>query len=504
MKSLTDASGAKCAGTDALFSRQPVSCPKPSGRIADKSKAIINREVQTMSDYQYDLLIIGAGPGGYEAAFYAQDLGMKVAVVEKDRVGGTCLNRGCIPTKALMHSSDVYRDAAHGAEVGVEVEGLRANRARIGERKDEVLDTLRSGISGLLAKKKIDVIEGEAKVTDSGRVMIGGEEVTAEHIIVATGSKPFMPPIPGADLPGVIDSTELIDMGGEEIPEFVIIGGGVIGIEFATIYADLGDHVTVIEGMDRLLPVIDKEIGRSIKMTLEKKGVDVHVSSPVKEISKDGDKLIVTLTNKKGEEIKVPADKVLMCVGRRPNTEGVFSAEVLDKYDLVDGKGFIRVDDQYKTALPGVYAIGDCIGGIQLAHVSSAEGRNCVALINGCKATINMGTVPSCIYTDPEIAVVGMTADEAKEAGIEVVTKKYPMSANGKTVIAGLDRGFVKLVARADDHVIIGAHLLCGRASDLIGELSVAIGRGMMLEEVANIIHPHPSFAEAIMEAARL
>ncbi|MBE6040241.1 MAG: dihydrolipoyl dehydrogenase [Clostridiales bacterium] len=455
--------------------------------------------------YQYDLLIIGAGPGGYEAAFYAQELGMNVAVVEKDRVGGTCLNRGCIPTKALMHSSDVYREAAHGAEVGVEVTGLKSNRKRIGERKDEVLDTLRGGITGLLNKKKIDLIEGEACITGEHMVKVGDDEYTAENIMVATGSRPFMPPIPGYDLPGVIDSTDLIEMGGEEIPEFVIIGGGVIGIEFATIYADLGDHVTVIEGMDRLLPVIDKEIGRSIKMTLEKKGVDVHVSSPVQKIEKDGDKLVVTLKNKKDEEIQVRADKVLMCVGRRPNTAGVFSEELLAKYpDLQDAKGFIKVDDRYATPVPGVYAIGDCIGGIQLAHVASAEGRNAVAMINGCKATINMGTVPSCIYTDPEIAVVGMTADEAKEAGIEVVTKKYPMSANGKTIIAGLDRGFVKLVARADDHVLVGAHLLCGRASDLIGELSVAIGRGMMLEEVANIIHPHPSFAEAIMEAARL
>lgn len=458
-----------------------------------------------MSDYKYDLLIIGAGPGGYEAAFYAAEFGMKVAIAEKDRVGGTCLNRGCIPTKALMHSSDVYRDAAHGAEVGVEVEGLHANRQRIGERKDEVLDTLRNGISGLIKKKKIDLLEGEAQIVAPHKVVVNGEEYTAEKIMVATGSKPFMPPIPGYDLPGVIDSTELIDMGGEEIPEFVVIGGGVIGIEFATIYADLGDHVTVIEGMDRLLPIVDKEIGRSIKMTLEKKGVDVHVASPVQKIEQDGEKLVVTLKNKKGEEIGIKADKVLMCVGRRPNTEGVFSDELLAEYPEVrDTKGFIHVDETYCTDIPGVYAIGDCIGGIQLAHTAAAEGRNAVALMNGADATINMNTVPSCIYTDPEIAVVGLTADEAKEAGIEAVSKKYPMSANGKTLIAGLDRGFVKLVARADDHKLIGAHLLCGRASDLIGELALAIARGMTLEEVANTIHPHPSFVESIMEAARL
>lgn len=456
-----------------------------------------------MSDYQFDLLIIGAGPGGYEAAFYAQELGMNVAIVEKDRVGGTCLNRGCIPTKALMHSSDVYREAANGAEVGVEVSGLKANRTRIGERKDEVLDTLRSGILGLINKKKITLIEGNGLITAEHEVEVNGEVYTSERILLATGSHPFFPPIPGADLEGVIDSTQLIEMGGAEIPEFVIIGGGVIGIEFATIYADLKDHVTVIEGADRLLPLLDKEIGRSIKMTLEKKGVDCNVNSPVKRIEKDGDKLVVTF-EKKGEEVSVKADKVLLCVGRKPTTVGLFSEEMYHKYEWKDAKKFFIVNEQYQTACPSIYAIGDCIGGIQLAHVSAAEGRNAVAMMKGGKATIQMNTVPSCIYTDPEIAVVGMTADEAKEAGIEVITKKYPMSANGKTIIAGLDRGFVKLVARADDHVLIGAHLLCGRASDLIGELAVAIGRGMMLEEVANIIHPHPSFAEAIMEAARL
>ena len=375
-----------------------------------------------MSDYNYDLLIIGAGPGGYEAAFDAADGGMKVAVVEKAKLGGTCLNRGCIPTKALMHCSDVYREAAHGEELGVEVSGLKANRARIGQRKDEVLDTLRGDIKGLLEKKKIDILEGTAVVCGDHEVKVGSDSYTAEKIMVATGSDPLIPPIPGADLPGVIDSTELINMGSEEIPEFVIIGGGVIGIEFATIYADLGDHVTVIEGLDRLLPTLDKEIGRSIKMTLEKKGVDVHVSSPVQRIEQDGDKLVVTLKNKKEEEISIAADKVLMCVGRRPNTEGVFSDEFLASHEgLMDAKGFILVNDIYQTVCPSIYAIGDCIGGIQLAHTATAEGRNAVALMAGEDATINMDTVPSCIYTDPEIAVVGMTADEAKEAGIDVI-----------------------------------------------------------------------------------
>lgn len=463
-----------------------------------------------MSEYNYDLVIIGAGPGGYEAAFDAKELGMNVALVEEDMLGGTCLNRGCIPTKALMHSSDVYRDAVNGESIGVIANEITLDRERIGERKEEVLDTLRNGIDAMIKKNKIDLIKGRALITGANAIEIKSENVekskiTAEHIMIATGSHPMIPPIPGADLDGVIDSSDLLKLGAASIPEFVIIGGGVIGIEFATIYADLGDHVTIIEGMDRLLPMIDKEIGRSVKMNMAKKGVDVHVSSPVNRIEKCQDCKLKVVFTEKGKESEVVADKVLMSVGRRPNTDNLFSDEFIAEYgDLRGEKGFIEVGENYQTSCPSIYAIGDCIGGIQLAHVSTAEGKNAVAMINGCQATINMETVPSCIYTDPEIAVVGMTAEEAKDAGIEIITKKYPMSANGKTVIAGLERGFIKLIARADDHVLIGAHLLCGRATDLIGELSVAIGRNMMIEEIANIIHPHPSFSEAIMEAARL
>lgn len=457
-----------------------------------------------MNKFQYDLIIIGAGPGGYEAAFYAAEYGMKVAIIERELIGGTCLNRGCIPTKTLMHSSDVYREAANGAEFGIEVEGLRADRERICKRKDEVQDKLREGITGLLNKKKIDILKGNATVLNGHEVRIGEGVLSSSNIIISTGSEPFIPPIRGADLPGVIDSTEMLEIGGAKISDLVIIGGGVIGVEFATIYADLQDKVTVIEGMDRLLPLIDKEIGRSIKMTLEKKGASIYVNSPVKEIIQDGSKLKVCFTEK-GKDKEVIADKVLLSVGRKPVTAGLFSDDFIEENTaLMDAKGFIQVDDNLTTICPTIFAIGDCIGGIQLAHVASAEGRNAVAIINGDKPAINMKTVPSCIYTDPEIAVVGMTAEEAKEAGIEVVTKKYPMSANGKTVIEGLSRGFVKLVARKEDDVLIGAHLMCGRATDIIGELSIIIGNELTLADVAHIIHPHPSFAEAIMEAARI
>ena len=456
---------------------------------------------------KYDLLIIGAGPGGYEAAFDAADAGMSVALIEKDKLGGTCLNRGCIPTKALMHSSDVYAATKNGASVGVEVEGLTANREAIGAHKDHVLETLRTGIAAQAKKKKITVIEGSATIVNDNLVSVvhsdgEQEELSAERILIATGSHPWAPPIPGSDLPGVINSTDLINMGGADIPEFIIVGGGVIGIEFATIYADLGSKVTVIEGLDRLLPMIDKEIGRSIKMTLSKKGVDCHTSAKVEKIEQDGDKLVVTF-NEKDQPQTVSGDKVLLCVGRRPTVEGIFASEFASKYDgLTDGR-FIVVNDKYQTVCPSVYAIGDCIGRIQLAHTAVAEGRNAVSLMNGGKIVSDLSTVPSCIYTNPEIAVVGITVDEAKEQGLDIITKKFPMSANGKTIIADLDRGFIKLVARADDHVLVGAHLLCGRATDLIGELALAIRNNLTLEDVAETIHPHPTFCEAIFDTAR-
>lgn len=451
---------------------------------------------------RYDLIIIGAGPGGHEAAFDARDYGMSVALIEKDRVGGTCLNRGCIPTKALMHSSDVFAAAKNGAEAGVIVEGLKADRQRIAERKNEVLDNLRNGILTVINKKKVDLYNGTATIISEHEVALdSGLILEGEKIMIATGSHPWAPPIPGVDLPGVIDSTDLIEMGGADIPEFIIVGGGVIGIEFATIYADLGSKVTILEGLDRLLPQLDKELGRSIKLALSKKDVDIHTGATVESIAQDGDKLVVSF-KEKDQVVTVSGDKVLMCVGRRPTVEGILSEEMLEKYDFMDGR-FFGVNDKYQTACESIYAIGDCIGGIQLAHTAVAEGRNAIAMMNGDPAVADLSVVPSCIYTSPEIASVGLTLDEAKEQGIEAESHKFVMTANGKTLIEGLDRGFIKIIARADNHQLLGAQLLCGRATDLVGELSLAIKSGHTLEDVANTIHPHPSFCEAIYDTAR-
>lgn len=457
-----------------------------------------------MSEFQYDLVIIGAGPGGYEAAYEAADFGMKVALVEKDLVGGTCLNRGCVPTKTMMHSSDAYRIATQSANIGVSAEDVKADLNRIIDRKCEVSETLREGIMFLLKKKKVDFVAGTAKVTDGHTVEISGNdevsELTAANIMIATGSEPATPPIPGADLPGVLDSTGLLELRGEIMKDFVIIGGGVIGIEFATIYSDLGTNVTVVEAMDRLLPNMDKELGRSLKMNFKNRGIDTHTNAMVEKIEERNGRL-VCFYKEKDKVQEVEADHILVCTGRRPVTKGVFSEELEEK--LLGARGFLQVDDCYRTEIPSIYGIGDAIGGTMLAHTATAEGRNAVAIMNGKEPEINMNVVAGCIYTSPEIASVGLTQDEAKEAGIDVITKKFPTSANGKTIIEELDRGFIKLVASKEDHTLLGAQLMCGRATDIIGELAVAIANGLTIEEVANTIHPHPTFVEAVCEAAR-
>lgn len=463
-----------------------------------------------MSDYDFDLVIIGAGPGGYEAAFDAAASGMKTAVIEKDKVGGTCLNRGCIPTKAIMHSSDIYRDASAGAAFGVDVTGLSADLDRIIARKNQVVETLQDGILARFKKEKITLLQGAGVVKDGHTVAFSpnedGEEprdVTADKIMVATGSHPFVPPIPGADLPGVMTSDDLLDISGPMPEEMVIIGGGVIGIEFATVFYDLGTKITIIEALDGLLPTMDKELGRSLKMNLKKKSVDVHTGASVTSFSKDGDKIAVAYKEKE-KDFVVPADVVLVSTGRRSSTAGVFTDEFLEKHPDFMNRGQIKVNDQYQTQEPSIYAIGDAIGGIMLAHTATAEGRNAVAAMNGKKGEIRMDPVPSVIYTSPEIAQVGLTQDEAKEQGIKIKTRKFPMSANGKTVIEDLDRGYIKLISREEDEVLIGAQLMCGRASDIVAELAVAIGNGLTVQDIANVIHPHPSFVEAVMDTARL
>lgn len=457
-----------------------------------------------MAEFNYDLVVIGAGPGGYEAAFDAVKYGMKVAVIEKDRVGGTCLNRGCVPTKTIMRSSELAKEAREGAKIGVNAADVKVDLDAVRARKDEVLDTLREGIETGLAKAKIDLLHGLALVKDEHTVSYtDGEgeshEVTGKFILIATGGNPFIPPIPGAELEGVMDSTELLEQGGTPFDDFVIIGGGVIGVEFATVYNGFGSHVTVVEALDRLIPTVDKELARSLKMSLQKDGIDVLTKCPVVRIEQADGRLAVVYTEK-DEEKSIPADAVLMAVGRRSDVPSLLSEQL---QHLAGERGRLAVNEHYQSAIPSIYGIGDAIGGIELAHTATAEGRNAVAHMNGQEPPIRMETVPTCIYSVPEIASVGISADEAKEQGIEIITKKYAMGANGKTVLEDLGRGTIKLIADADSHILLGAQLMCGRATDLVGELALAISNKLTLEDVASTIHPHPTFVEAIAEAAR-
>ena len=451
-----------------------------------------------MSDYQ--LLIIGAGPGGYVAALHAAKRGLRTAVIENREVGGTCLNRGCIPTKTLLHSSEIIAGINGGEKFGVGAERVHFDMSAIFARKREVSAKLSGGIEGMFRAAKVDLLRGTGTVTGSGTVKFVGEEgekvITAERILLATGSVPARPPIPGLELPGVLTSDELLEGCDHLYDSLVIIGGGVIGVEFATFYADLGCKVTIIEGLDRLLPNMDRELGQNLSMILKKHGVDVYTNSLVANVEKDGDALKVNFTNK-DKALSVSGEAVLCAIGRRPYTDGLFADGVGVE---MNGRS-IRVDENYETSLPGVYAIGDVSSKIQLAHVASAQGTDCVERMVGGKGMTDLSAVPSCIYCVPEIACVGITADEAKAAGREVVSGKYVMFSNGKTVIRDGDRAFMKVVADKATHVIVGAQFMCEHATDMISEMATAIVNGLTVEQMLKVLRPHPTFEEGVRDA---
>lgn len=447
-----------------------------------------------MSDYQ--LIVIGAGPGGYVAAIRAAQLGIKTAVIEKDKVGGTCLNRGCIPTKALLHSANIYAGCTKFEQLGLHAEKIGYDMAQIHERKAEVVRTLTSGVEGLLKSNHVEIISGEAKVTAPGKVTVNGEEITADRILVATGSYPARPPIPGLDLPGVVTSDEVLEGEPKDYRSLVIIGGGVIGVELASFYSALGCQVTIVEALDRLLANLDKEFGQSLSMLLKKRGVKIFCSSMVSSIEKTEEGLVCNFT-RKGETQSVAAEGVLVSIGRRPNTANLFAEDCTPEME----RGFLKTDDTYQTTIPGIYAIGDAIGGIQLAHKAEAEGQAVVEMIAGNKPEISTKLVPSCIYTEPEIATVGLTANEAKEQGIAVKTGKYLMSGNGKSIIDMQDRGFIKVVVEEETDKLLGIQMMCGRATDLISEYTMAIVNGLTREELLKGMRPHPTYCEGITEA---
>lgn len=447
---------------------------------------------------QYDLVVIGGGPGGYVAAIRASQLGMKTALVEKRELGGTCLNRGCIPTKTLMHAANQYRESADWTDLGLQLEGRRYDFAGLHQRKNAVIGQLRDGIAQLLKANKVDVYQAAGQIVDGNTVKAGEETLTAGHILIAAGSVPAVPPISGADLPGVVTSDGLLEQQGVDCQRLLIIGGGVIGVEMASIYNALGKQVTIVEAAERILPPMDREISQNLSMILKKRGVEIYTGATVSAIQKTDNGLQCCFTYKK-EEKTAEADVVLISVGRRPCTAGLFA----EGFAVAQTeRGFVEVDGQFRTSVPTISAIGDVIGRIQLAHAAEAQGIAAVEYMQGLEqASVNYELVPSCVYTAPEIASVGMTADEAKKAGRDVVTGKYIMNGNAKTIIEQQERGFIKVVFDKETDVLLGAQLMCARATDFISELVTAVSLGLTREQLARTMRPHPTFCEGITEA---
>lgn len=451
---------------------------------------------------EYQLIVIGAGPGGYEAAIRAAQLGLTTTLIERREVGGTCLNRGCIPTKAMLHSAQLYREAANFELFGLHTENTSFDWAKVHQRKNDVVVKLRTGIEQLIKANKIDFFNNFASILGKNDVQLDqGEVIRGENILIATGSVPARPPIPGLDLPNVVTSDELLDdphftQTDSLAKEILIIGGGVIGVEFASVFSSFGCHVTIVEAMERILPTMDREISQSLNMVLKKRGVSIHTGAMVEKLEQDENGLVCHFTEK-GKAQAVPAQQVLVAIGRRPNTQGLFA----EGFEVACERGRIVTDENFRTSVDSIYAIGDVTSKIQLAHMASAQGICAVHTIAGQKPPIDLRYVPGCIYTDPEIASVGITEDEAKQQGIPVKKGKFLMTGNGRSLIDEQERGFIKVLAHQETDVILGAQLMCSRATDIVAELATAIVNGLTCAQLAGVIRPHPTFCEGVTEA---
>ncbi len=427
----------------------------------------------------YDLIIIGGGPAGYVGGIRASKLGMKVALVEKDALGGTCLNRGCIPTKALLHSAEIFHDSKNYDRLGIAVEGVSYDENKVYERKDSVVTTLRDGIRSLIKAGKIDLFEGFGSFVDSHTVKVGDEILKGEFVLIATGSSPATLPVKGIEHALTSDDALSAPVKGDKI---AIIGGGVIGMELASYYSLIGKEVVVIEAMDKVLPALGKEISVQLTAYMKKNKVTFLTSSKVTEIGENFVKV-----DKNGAESVVDCDVVIVAIGRKANICGLH----LENAGVEHGR-YVTVDEKFKTTADNVYAVGDVVGGIQLAHYASASAITAVENMLGKPNSTDMTVVPSCVYTTPEIAVVGKC--EGEKAG------KFLLGANGRALINGLDRGYVKVFADEND-VIVGAELFGKGVTEMVGELALAVKNKLTLHQVAGTIHPHPTVYESVCEA---
>jgi dihydrolipoamide dehydrogenase len=446
-----------------------------------------------------DLAVLGGGPGGYVAAIRAAKLGVKTMVIEKENLGGVCLNWGCIPTKALYHVAQTIDEIKKADIFGINISGWSLDFKKAMDRKNNIITAQRQGLAFHFKKNNIETIMGSGKLISSNKILVtqgnGQEvEVTARNIIIATGSHAANVPPFSLEDEGVVDNIGILSL--TSIPEsLLIVGGGVIGSEFANIFRTFGSNVTIVEMLPRILSTEDTEVSKVIAKAFGKKGINILTSSVIEEVKKDKGKFFCRI--KGGDEII--ADKVLISVGRKPNSAGIGLEEIGIS---IDEKGFIKTDSHLRTNIPNVYAIGDVNGGLQLAHVASDEGKIAAENIAGKNKTMDYRVIPWAVFTSPEIGTVGLNEEQARSKGINVCSGLFPFSNSGKAFITGETEGFVKIVTDKDSGEILGAQMVGPRCSDLIHEVAVAMKGEMVIDTLAETVHSHPTLSEAVMEAA--
>ena len=444
----------------------------------------------------YDIIVLGSGPGGYVAAIRASQLGFKTAIIEKENLGGVCLNWGCIPTKALLKSAEVFNYLNHAESYGLTVTGADKDFEKVIDRSRGVADGMSKGVQFLMKKNKIDVIEGFGKLKPGKKIDVNGTEYTANHIIIATGARSRELPNLKQDGKKVIGYREAMTLK-KQPKSMIVVGSGAIGVEFAHFYNAMGTKVTIVEYLPHLVPLEDEEVSKQFERSFKKAGIKVMTNSAVEKLDTSGKMVKATVKTKKGEEI-LEAEIVLSAVGIKTNIENIG----LEDVGIVTDRDKILVNEWYQTNIPGYYAIGDVVPGPALAHVASAEGITCVEKIKGLHVEpIDYGNIPGCTYASPEIASVGMTEKQAKEAGYELKVGKFPFSASGKASAAGAKDGFVKVIFDAKYGEWLGCHMIGAGVTDMIAE--AVLGRKLETtgHEVLKAVHPHPTMSEAVMEA---
>ena len=447
------------------------------------------------------VVVIGAGPGGYVAAIRLAQLGAEVILIEKDKLGGTCLNVGCIPTKVLLHCAEVVTNLGEAQELGVKVDSSSINWDKVQEKRKKISSQLVMGVGSLVKANKIKLIEGSASFVDKHTLNIvkkdkTEEKLTFDKLIIASGSVPAIPPIPGVkECPACIDSTAALEL--DKVPKsMLVIGGGVIGIEMATAYSAFGTKVTIVEALPKILPLMDGELSKMLKKSMQEKNIEILTGTKVLSVETTALGAKVNVETEQGNK-SFEAEKVLVAVGRRTYTESLDLAVA----GIENDRGRITVNDKMQTNVEGIYAIGDCLGKVMLAHVASAQGEVAAENIMGANKKFNGATSPSCVYTDPEFAGVGLTEEQAKEQNKDYEVGRFPLAANGKALIANGGQGVVKVIKGKEYNEILGVHILGPRATDLIAEAALMIGMEATAEDVIETIHAHPTLTEAVREA---